>query len=301
MGGLSGEREVSLRSGENCYRALQSRGYDVVRIDALRDVAQRLTDERVEIAFLAVHGRYAEDGTLQGLLEVLGIPYTGSGVLASALGMNKVASKKIVRHGGVPTPDFYELGDTEDAVEAADRAAVLLGMPVIVKPVEEGSSLGIVKCADVSSVAAALDEGRREFGRMFVERFMPGMEVTVGMIQRGASLDVLPILELVPKNEFYDYEAKYTEGMTEFILPARLSTGAAAEVERLSVASFRALGCRGYARVDFMMAGDTPYFTELNTLPGMTDLSDLPAQAREAGMSYEELVETILQSAALSA
>lgn len=301
LGGLSGEREVSLRSGENCFRALKSLGYDVVRIDALRDVAQRLVDERVQIAFLAVHGRYAEDGTLQGLLEVMGIPYTGSGVLASALGMNKVAAKKIVRHGGVSTPDFYELGDTEDAVGAARRAVDLLGTPVMVKPVEEGSSLGVAKCSDVSSTAGALDEGRRAYGRMFVERFVPGREITVGVIQRGESLDVLPILELVPKNEFYDYEAKYTEGMTEFILPARLSATLAAEVGRLSVAAFQAVGCRGYARVDFMVAADdTPYFTELNTLPGMTDLSDLPAQAKKAGIGYEELVETILQSAALS-
>jgi D-alanine-D-alanine ligase len=265
-------------------------------------VATRLTDERVEIAFLAVHGRYAEDGTLQGLLEVMGIPYTGSGVLASALGMNKVASKKIVGHGGVPTPDFCELGDSEDAGEAARRAADRLGTPVMVKPVEEGSSLGVSKCGDVSSIEAALDEGRRSYGRMFVESFVPGREITVGVIQRGESLQVLPILELVPKNEFYDYEAKYTEGMTEFILPARLSATVAAEVGRLSVAAFSAVGCRGYARVDFMVADDdVPYFTEVNTLPGMTDLSDLPAQAREAGIAYEELVETILHSAALSA
>ena len=301
MGGLSGEREVSLRSGENCFRALQSLGYDVVRIDALRDVAQRLTAERVEVAFLAVHGRYAEDGTLQGLLEIMGIPYTGSGVLASALGMNKVATKKIVRHGGVPTPDFYELGDTEDAAEAARRAEALLGLPVMVKPVEEGSSLGVTKCADVAQMAEAFREGRPRFGRMFAEGFVSGVEITVGVVQRGDTLDVLPILELVPKNEFYDYEAKYTEGMTEFILPARLSTAVGAEVARLSVASFRSVGCRGYARVDFMVASDdTPYFTELNTLPGMTDLSDLPAQAKAAGITYEQLVETILHSAVLS-
>jgi D-alanine-D-alanine ligase len=302
MGGLSGEREVSLRSGENCYRALESLGYDVVRIDAVRDVAGRLLDERVEVAFLSVHGRYAEDGTIQGLLEIMGIPYTGSGVLASALGMNKVACKKIVRHGGVPTPDFYELGPEEDASEAAGRAEALLGLPVMVKPVQEGSSLGVVKCGDVEAISTALEDGRRSYGPMFVEGFVSGMEITVGVIERDGRLDVLPILELVPKKEFYDYEAKYTEGMTEFILPARLSEEAAAEIDRLSILAFRAIGCRGYARVDFMVsANGTPYFTELNTLPGMTDLSDLPAQAREAGIDYPRLVEIILESAALSA
>jgi D-alanine-D-alanine ligase len=302
MGGLSGEREVSLRSGENCYRALESLGYDVVRVDAVRDVAQRLLEQRVEVAFLAVHGRYAEDGTIQGLLEIMGIPYTGSGVLASALGMHKVACKKIVRHGGVPTPDFYEVGPDEDPHEAAGRAETLLGFPVMVKPVQEGSSLGVVKCTDVDSTAAAIDEGRREYGPMFVEGFISGMEVTVGVIEREGTLDALPILELVPKKEFYDYEAKYTEGMTEFILPARLSDEAAAEIAHLSVLAFRAIGCRGYARVDFMVSPNgTPYFTEINTLPGMTDLSDLPAQAKEAGIDYARLVEIILESASLYA
>lgn len=298
MGGLSGEREVSLRSGENCYRALQSLGYDVVRVDAVRDVAARLLDERVEIAFLAVHGRYAEDGTLQGLLDIMGIPYTGSGVLASALGMNKVASKKVVRHSGVPTPDFCEFSAREPAAEAARRMVETLGLPVMLKPVEEGSSLGVVKCSTEEHLADCLESGRATYGRVFAECYVKGREITVGVLERPDGLEVLPVLELVPKNDFYDYEAKYTEGMTEFILPARLSPAVAEAVERHSVSAFRAIGCRGYARVDFMVGGDdVPYFTELNTLPGMTDLSDLPAQAREAGISYGELVELILQSA----
>lgn len=298
MGGLSGEREVSLRSGANCHRALESLGYDVVRIDALRDVARRLVEERVEVAFLAVHGRYGEDGTIQGLLDILDIPYTGSGVLASALGMNKVASKKVVRQSGVPTPDFAEFGDRESAAAAALRMVACLGLPVMLKPVEEGSSLGVVKCDTVERLSACLETGRAEFGRVFVESYVAGREITVGVLERSDRLEVLPILELVPKNEFYDYEAKYTDGMTEFILPARLSAAVAEEVGRLSTAAFEAIGCSGYARVDFMVgADDVPYFTEINTLPGMTDLSDLPAQAREAGIGYEDLVELILQSA----
>jgi len=302
MGGLSGEREVSLRSGENCFRALRTLGYDVVRIDALRDVAQRIVDERVEVAFLAVHGRYGEDGTIQGLLDIMGIPYTGSGVLASALGMNKVASKKVVRHSGIPTPDFEEFGAHESAETAARRIVTTLGLPVMLKPVEEGSSLGVVKCDTEAQLASCLESGRAEYGRVFVESYVSGCEITVGVLERPDRLQTLPILELVPKNEFYDYEAKYTDGMTEFILPARLSSAVAAEVGRLSAAAFRAIGCRGYARVDFMVGdGDVPYFTEINTLPGMTDLSDLPAQAREAGIGYPELVELILQSAATPA
>ncbi len=297
MGGLSVEREVSLRSGENCFRALASLGYDVVRIDALRDVGTRLVEARVDVAFLALHGRYGEDGTIQGLLDIMGIPYTGSGVLASALGMHKIAAKKVVAQSGVPTPDFYELGPHEDVRVAAAAIIDRMGVPVMVKPVQEGSSLGVTKCADEDTLAECLENGRQQFGQMFVERFIAGREITVGVLERPEGLQVLPTLELVPKNEFYDYEAKYTHGMTEFILPARLSAETAAEVDRLSVAAFQAIGCRGFGRVDFMVAADeTPYFTEINTLPGMTDLSDLPAQAREAGISYSELVELILLS-----
>ncbi len=298
MGGLSGEREVSLRSGENCYQALFSLGYDVVRIDALRDVAQRLVEEQVEVAFLALHGRFGEDGTIQGLLELMDIPYTGSGVLASALGMNKIASKKVARESGIPTPDYCEIGRLEPASEAAARVVAALGLPVMVKPVEEGSSLGVVKCKEQAELAACLEEGRTVFGRVFVEAYVAGVEITVGVIERGGRPLSLPILELIPHNEFYDYQAKYTHGMTDFIIPARLAPGVYGEAERLAVAVFEAIGCRGYARVDFMVAGDgTPYFTEVNTLPGMTDLSDLPAQAKAAGISYAELVELILLGA----
>jgi D-alanine-D-alanine ligase len=298
MGGLSGEREVSLRSGQNCLHALLSRGYQAVAIDAVRDVAKRLEDAGVEVAFLALHGRYGEDGTIQGLLEVMGIPYTGSGVLASSLGMNKIATKKIIQGTGLPTPDYYEISPKETAAAAAARIQTGLGLPVMLKPVEEGSSLGVTKCGNVQELTASIARGRADFGAVFAERFVPGREITVGVLERGGAPEALPILELVPKNEFYDYEAKYTKGMTEFILPARLTAGVYAEAERVSVGAFVAVGCRGYARVDLMVdQAGVPWFVEINTLPGMTDTSDLPAQARAAGISYEELVETILLTA----
>lgn len=298
MGGLSGERGISLRSGRNCLRALEARGYRVVAIDALRDVAQRLDEAGVEVAFLALHGRYGEDGTIQGLLEVMGIPYTGSGVLASALGMNKVAAKKVVRASGIPTPDYYEVSMEEPAAEAAVRIEKELGLPVMVKPVEEGSSLGVVKCKDRESLMAAVEQGRAEYGAIFAERFISGQEVTVGILERDGRPRSLPILELVPKREFYDYEAKYTKGLTDFILPARLERPVYEQAERQAEAAFNAIGCRGYARVDVMVDKEgTPWFVEINTLPGMTDTSDLPAQALAAGISYEELVEAILLTA----
>jgi D-alanine-D-alanine ligase len=300
MGGLSGEREVSLRSGENCYRALLSRGYKAIPVDAQRDVARRLDEAGVEVAFLALHGRYGEDGTIQGLLTIMGIPYTGSGVLASALGMNKVAAKKVVRGSGLLTPDHVEIPAEEPSEVSAARVEAGLGLPVMLKPVEEGSSLGISKCKTAVELRACLDDGRQAFGPMFAERFVSGREITVGVIEGGGVREALPILELVPKNEFYDYEAKYTEGMTEFVLPARLEPRVYAESQRVAVQAFEALGCRGYARVDIMVDPDgLPWFVELNTLPGMTDLSDLPAQARAAGISYEDLVETILMTASV--
>jgi D-alanine-D-alanine ligase len=298
LGGLSGEREISLRSGRNCLRALESRGYRAVAIDAVRDVAQRLDEERVEVAFLALHGRYGEDGTIQGLLEMMGIPYTGSGVLASALGMNKVAAKKVVRGSGILTPDYCEIAADDVPSAAASRVEAELGLPVMLKPVEEGSSLGVFKCKSAAELLSAVGHGQAEFGAMFAERFVPGTEITVGVLEREAGIEALPILELVPRNDFYDFEAKYTEGLTEFILPARLEPVVYAEAQRVAVAAFNAVGCRGYARVDIMVDGEgTPWFIEVNTLPGMTELSDLPAQARAAGMSYEDLVETILLTA----
>ena len=298
MGGLSGEREVSLRSGDKCDRALRSRGYRTVRIDACRDVAQQLDEARVEVAFLALHGRYGEDGTIQGLLEMMGIPYTGSGVLASALGMHKIAAKKVVRASGLPTPDYYEVGFDEPVQTAARRIEIALGLPVMLKPVQEGSSLGVFKCKTVAELEACVEKGRAEFGVVFAERFVSGTEITVGVLERNGRPEALPILELLPKNEFYDYEAKYTDGMTDFILPARLAPAVCSKVEQRAVASFKAIGCRGYARVDMMVdANGEPWFVEINTLPGMTDTSDLPAQAQAAGLSYDDLVETILLSA----
>jgi D-alanine-D-alanine ligase len=250
------------------------------------------------VAFLALHGRYGEDGTIQGLLETMGIPYTGSGVLASALGMNKIATKKVVRGSGVLTPDYVEISSDESATAVAARVEAELGLPVMLKPVEEGSSLGVSKCRDREGLEKAVEAGRHEFGAVFAERFVPGTEITVGVLQRDGRPVALPILELVPHNDFYDYEAKYTEGMTDFVLPARLAPDAYAEAERGAVAAFNAVGCRGYARVDMMVdQAGVPWFVEINTLPGMTDTSDLPAQARAAGISYEDLVEMILLTA----
>jgi D-alanine-D-alanine ligase len=212
--------------------------------------------------------------------------------------MNKIAAKKVIRGSGVPTPDDVEVGRDQNAAAAAAEIEAKLGLPVMLKPVEEGSSLGVSKCTDLEELAACIDKGRVEFGAMFAERFVPGSEITVGVLERDGRVEALPILELVPANDFYDFEAKYTKGLTEFILPARLQAPVYGEAQQAAIAAFVAIGCRGYARVDMMVdAEGVPWFVEVNTLPGMTELSDLPAQAAAAGLSYEDLVETILLTA----
>jgi D-alanine-D-alanine ligase len=212
--------------------------------------------------------------------------------------MNKIATKKVVGGSGLATPPYREIDNTERAEKVAPWVEAELGLPVMMKPVAEGSSLGVTKCGDRQTLQSAIDEGRDTYGAMFAERYVPGREITVGVLQRGDRVESLPILELVPKNDFYDYEAKYTEGMTEFILPARLAPDVYDEAGHLAVATFDALGCRGYARVDMIVdEKGAPWLIEVNTLPGMTDTSDLPAQALAAGISYEDLVETILLTA----
>lgn len=300
MGGLSREREVSLRSGRNCLEALQRLGYEAVGIDAGRDIASVLAGEKIEVAFIALHGRYGEDGAVQGLLEVLDIPYTGSGVLASALGMDKVRTKEIAVYHGIPTPAFVVFNGGGNLDEECRDAAARLRFPVMVKPRDEGSSLGIVKVAEAGSFMGAVSQALADYGAVLAEEFVEGDEITVGLIETEVELTALPVLQLVPKADFYDYEAKYNKGMTEFILPARIPAASAQSAQELAKKVHRALGCCGFSRVDFLVDADgTPQLTEINTLPGMTGTSDLPAQASAAGIDYDSLVEIMLSSALL--
>jgi D-alanine-D-alanine ligase len=302
MGGLSREREISLRSGGNCLAALERLGYDAVPIDVGRDIIDVLARESVEVAFLALHGEFGEDGKIQGLLDFIGIPYTGSRVLASAIGMNKAYSKKIATFYDVPTPAFKLFG-CHDGIEAGCELALQqLKLPVMVKPCEEGSSLGVTRVDDGAELAAEVEELCREYDQVIVEEFIAGDEVTVGLLESEEGFLELPVLQLVPReSEFYDYEAKYNKGMTEFVLPAAIPDETTARCQELARTVHRAIGCRGFSRVDFMIDADgVLQFTEINTLPGMTDTSDLPAQAREAGIGYDQLVEIMLASVNLA-
>jgi D-alanine-D-alanine ligase len=293
MGGLSAEREVSLKSGAAVHQALLAGGYHAVAIDAGRDLAAVLVRENIEAAFIALHGRYGEDGCVQGLLELMQIPYTGSGVLASALAMHKLYSKQTFASAGILTAPFHHF-------RRGDRVrleALSFGMPLVVKPVQEGSSVGVSIVREAGQLEAALAEAFRHDTEILVEQYIKGQEVQVGI------LDDRPIgaIEIVPKNEVYDFEAKYTDGMAEHIFPARLDPARYAQALQVGLAAHTALGCSGYSRVDLLVteSGEN-YVLEVNTLPGMTALSLLPEiAAKGAGLPFEALVERIIESSAL--
>lgn len=289
MGGLSAEREVSLSSGAAVLASLVSQGYRAVGIDVGRDLPQRLAAEGVEVAFIALHGRFGEDGSVQGLLELMGIPYTGSGVLGSALAINKIFSKVMFRSAGLTVAPYQVL-------RRGEQLNLSFPLPVVVKPNQEGSSVGVSIVKDPESMLAALSDAFSYDSEILVERFIDGREVQVGILDGQA----LGAIEIVPKGEFYDFEAKYTAGMAEHILPARLPAAIYADVLKAGELAHAALGCDCYSRVDFLVteAGEC-YILEVNTLPGMTDLSLLPEIARGAGIGFAELTERVLLAASL--
>lgn len=297
-GGVSGEREVSLRSGKRVFDSLVSQGLDAVMIDTKEDFVQRLKQEKTELACIMLHGTYGEDGAIQGLLEVLGIPYTGSKVLASSLGMNKVASKRVWQSLGVPTPKYAVIDRYSDIDDQCRKIEKYFPFPLVVKPVSEGSSLGVTILKDPNGFANVVKETVQKHGNVFIEEFIEGVQITVGILGAGQELKALPVLELRPKTDFYDYNAKYTKGMTEFIIPAGLPKQVYLNSQRTALEAFKAIGCSGFARIDMIVDKDgVPYVHDANTIPGMTDLSDLPAQAAADGISYDELVLHILESA----
>lgn len=287
-GGLSSEREVSLKTGGAVLEALLGRGFDAVRLDAGPDLAAGLREERIDVVFNALHGRFGEDGTVQGLLEMMGIPYTGSGVLASALGMDKIMSKKVFAFHGIPLAPYRVV--TEAEAESAEPSWFPFGFPVAVKPARQGSSIGVSLVETWDGLAPALRQALVYDPEAIVEAYIRGREVQVAVLGPRA----LGAIEIVPHRAFYDYQAKY-EGASEHVFPARLSPEQTRVVHDLALAAHRALDCRVYSRVDLIVDADgRPFVLEVNTLPGMTDQSLFPEIARGAGISFGELVETIL-------
>jgi len=297
LGGVSGEREVSLQSGQRVVASLKRQGYQVVEIDPIdEDWLDQLRTTAAEGVFLALHGKGYEDGTVQAILENLGLPYTGSGILASALGMNKIMAKRVFQTMAIPTPAYMPINLELDLDQQCEEAIEQIGFPLVVKPTSEGSSLGVSIVYQAEKLRGAVEKNR-DFQENMFEQYIQGKEITVGLLGIGSQLRALPVLELIPQNKFYDYEAKYTEGMTQFIIPARLSETVSQTAQSVALRAHLALGCHGYSRVDMIInETEQPFVTEVNTLPGLTELSDLPAQARAAGISYDQLIAEILAS-----
>lgn len=296
-GGMSSEREVSLRSGKNCHAALLRLGYkNAVIIDVDENIGQKLKDDGIEYVYNALHGKYGEDGCIQGLLEILKIPYTGCGVMSSALCINKAYTKKILATANIPLIKSVFIRKDENVSDAVKA----LKYPMMVKPVCEGSSFGMSKVENETQLLEAAQDAQKYNPDILIEEYLVGICTTVGVLENNGEIFATEILELRPKNEWYDYEAKYTKGMTEFILPAQLSSEMTEKVKEIAIQAHKLTNCSGVSRVDFHIVDNIPYVLEVNTSPGMTDTSDLPAQAACMGIDYDTLVLLILNSVGLN-
>jgi D-alanine-D-alanine ligase len=296
-GGRSAEREVSLKSGEQVYQALNKDKYHIRRYDPRDDLARLISEAgEIEVALIILHGRYGEDGTIQGLLELLDIPYHGSGVLGSALGINKICSKRLYEHAGLPVSPYLIL-DRADP-DAQTKVQEMLGFPVVVKPEHEGSSIGLSIVGEPGKLEPALKLAGEYDRFVLVEKYLAGTEIT-GAVLGNLNPEPLPLVEIIPGDqyEFFDYEAKYKPGATEEICPARLSEELTKKAQDYAVRAHQALKCRGYSRTDMIVSNDEVYILETNTIPGMTATSLYPQAAAAAGISFSELLDRLIELA----
>jgi D-alanine-D-alanine ligase len=303
MGGQSAEREVSLRTGTAVHRSLCRRGYDAVTIDVGPTLYRDLQEQKIEIAFLSLHGPGGEDGVIQGFLETVGIPYTGSGLQANAIGMNKVTTKTILAAHKIPVPSGTVIKRGDKVSSGAALRSAKLRWPVVVKPASQGSTIGVTIVRKPSQWSEALALAHRYDRDAMVEAYIPGHEVTVSLIGNGEGMPtVLPAVEIVAPDGFYDFSAKYEKGKTQYLCPAPLPAAITKQVRALALKTYQVMGCDGAIRVDFRITPrGRPYVLEINTVPGMTETSLLPMAAAQAGIDYEELTERILQSALVRA
>lgn len=298
MGGKSDEREISLSTGRQIMSALDQEKYDAFAVDTAcigtggPEAACLFGGEgRPDVAFIALHGKFGEDGTIQGLLELVGIPYVGSGVLASALAMDKIMARKMLAAEGIPVPGGL-------AVDRCDRETLLndvaaLGYPVVVKPSRQGSTIGLGIARDETALVEAVETALKYDSDVLLEQFVSGIEITAPVLGND-DLEVLPMVEIIPEGGFYDYHAKYTPGATEEIVPARLSKEIYVRCEELATACHRALGCEGMSRTDMIISGEDIYVLEVNTIPGMTPTSLLPRSAQAAGIEFPALLDRLI-------
>ncbi len=302
-GGRSLERQVSLRSGARVEDALERLGHDVVRIDVGLDLIRQLRSEEPDAAFVALHGRDGEDGTVQELLEILGLPYTGSGVLACSRATDKVLTKRLMIEAGIPTPEFFAFTQTAfrelRAAETLPAIAERLDFPIVVKPSSQGSALGIKFARTPDDVPAALVAAFSYDGRVLLERHVEGRDLAVSVLDAATGAQTLSVVEAVPRQEdFYDFEARYEIGRTNFVCPAELPAGVTERAQELALACHTLLGCYGFSRVDLMLDdADELYVLEVNPIPGLTETSLLPQAAEASGIGFDELVSRILERA----
>ena len=297
MGGASAERAVSLMSGEGVLAALRSQGVDAHPFDPAERELAELKHEGFARCFIALHGRFGEDGTVQGALELLGIPYTGSGVMASSLAIDKVMTKRIWRAEGLPTPAWQQV----DSAAATAQAFAALGSPMIVKPDREGSTIGLTKVTSAAQCAEAYALAARHDAYVLCEQFISGDEVTIPVLGTGAGAQALPVIRIVAPDGNYDYQNKYFTDTTQYLVPCGLPDGEEAHIQQLVLKAYRTLGCRGWARADVMIDARTrqPYLLEINTSPGMTSHSLVPMSAKAAGIDYPALCVEVLRHATL--
>lgn len=302
MGGPSAERDISLVTGEQVRRALRSKGYRTTAIDLDAGFIRRLRAARPDVVFIALHGVPGEDGTIQGALELLGFPYVGSGVLASALGMDKARAKMFFVSMGIPAPfhipvHAHEL-EKRPIGQLEEQLIGSLGLPMVIKPALEGSAIGVAIVRRREELAGAVERAFERGRQILAEEFIKGSEITVGVLGNEEP-QALPVIEIVPENEFYDYEAKYTPGRSRHLIPPRIPKQAERQAQQYAVAAHVGLGCRCFSRVDFVVGAEDhlPYILEINTIPGMTPVSLFPDAARAAGLDFPELVERLIELA----
>ena len=297
-GGMSSERDVSIRSGKKCFEAIKNLGYDnseLIIVD--ENIAETLKEHKIDVAYIALHGKYGEDGCIQGLLEILKIPYTGCGVLSSSICMNKEYTTRVLStNKDIPLIKSAFVKKGEDLFEKTKD----LKYPLITKPVSEGSSFGMTKVNKPEELENAYKEALKFNDDVLIEEFIDGVFVTVGVLENNGKTFATEILEILPKTDWYDYEAKYTKGMSEFVLPAKFDKDLTEKIKNISINAHNTASCSGVSRVDFMVKDNQPYVLEINTSPGMTDTSDLPAQASVMGIDYNNLVLLILNSSGLN-
>lgn len=299
MGGESQEREVSLRSGQAVSNALQNNGYETVTLDFTRESLHKVIEINPDVVFIALHGKKGEDGTVQGFLDLLDIPYTGSGVAASAIGMNKILSKKMFTVENIPTADYLILDKhfLDQAEVNIDALIEKIGLPMVIKAATQGSSIGTYIVRSREMIEKAIRDALDFDLEILVEKFIDGVEITASVIGNQTAV-VLPLIEITSVNEFYDYESKYTPGMCSHIIPARIDGSARMKIEEIAAKTYEAFHCQGFARIDFIVdQKGEPYVLEVNTVPGMTEMSLVPDAARAAGMDFEQLVDHLVKLA----